>query len=168
MLQRLEARTMVTTPRPVRSVAFLTETVINNSDGPVEMFLEQNGGLGSTLLAKKWQRSTKPVQEPVNVRGVTIATLLQQTVTPRSDNNHSHLIIKMDIEGAEYTVLNHSWMTLCQAVEQNPKLRIDLLLELHGPNKIGENAAMSAFWRVDVKKRLLDCGVRLRTGNSVA
>jgi len=164
-LQKLASRTMQTVPRPVRSVAFLTETVITDKDGPVQMFLEVNGGMGSSVIEEKGKRGhIQIIEEPVTVKGVTLETLMSETVVMSPD---THLIIKMDIEGAEYSVLNHSWTTLCNAVKEH-KIHISMMLELHGQRKIGKNDALDAFNKDNIMQKLVDCGVHMaRDSNSI-
>jgi hypothetical protein len=95
------------TPRPLRRAHFFTETVGTNVDRPATLYLytvntEKNFG-GSSIHAqnKDVQRSAakatdnKPVA--VNVTGITLTTLVQQTTLKQAGN---HLLIKMDIEGA--------------------------------------------------------------------
>ena len=149
---------MQTTPRPVRSLAFYTETVITDRDGPVEMFVEGGGAMGSSILAEKSRRS-KHEGKKIAVRGISLATLLKETVVMGGDEE-SHLIIKMDVEGAEYTILNSAWQTLCRAVEEN-NLHVSLLLELHGRGKIGRNSDLTAFHRDKIIQKLVKCGVHI-------
>lgn len=147
---------MQTSPRPLRSLAFLTETVITDHDGSVEMFLEGEVGQGSFILVEKSKRS-RHQQGKAIVRGITLATLLEETVL-MTDN--SHLMIKMDVEGAEYAILNQDWKTLCHAVEVH-HLNISLLLELHGQRKIGKNNDLTAFHRNHIIQKLVNCGVHI-------
>ena len=157
-LHKLAARTMQTVPRPLRSISFLTETVITDQDGPVEMFIAANLGMGSTLLEGKSQRSHNTIQEtPATVKGVTVATLLDDTVVLAPD---SHLIIKMDVEGAEYMILNHGWKALCKAVLEH-KVHVSIMLELHGKRKIGKNDSLDAFYRDNILGKLTECGVHV-------
>jgi FkbM family methyltransferase len=148
---------MHTTPRPVRSLAFYTETVITDRDGPIEMFVEGNAGQGSSILAEKSRRSKHTDKSTVVVRGISLSTLLKETVLM---TNHSHLIIKMDVEGAEYAILNNDWQSLCRAVEDH-HVHVSLLLELHGRSKIGRNKDLTAFHRNKIIRKLAKCGVHI-------
>lgn len=150
---------MQTTPRPVRSLSFYTDTVITDMDGPVEMFVEGDSGQGSSILAEKSRRSKHTDKTTAVVRGISLATLLKETVVMTNDEE-SHLIIKMDVEGAEYAILNHDWQTLCRAVKEH-HLHVSLLLELHGKGKIGRNSALTAFHRDKIIRKLVKCGVHI-------
>lgn len=147
---------MQTVPRPLRSIAFLTETVITDQDGQIEMFIEKGAGMGSTLIQGKSQRSHNIIQEvSASVKGVSIDTLLENTVVLAPG---SQLIIKMDVEGAEYMILNHGWKALCRAVQEN-NVHVSMMLELHSKRKIGANDSMEAFYKDNILAKLASCGV---------
>ena len=149
---------MQTVPRPVRNISFLTETVITDQDGLVEMFIAANAGMGSTLLKGKSQRSHNHILEKTaTVKGITLETLLAETVVLLPD---SHLIIKMDVEGAEYMVLNHGWKDLCRAVKVHG-VHVSMMLELHGKRKIGQSDDLEAFYRENILGKLTECGVHV-------
>jgi Methyltransferase FkbM domain len=137
-LLELQQRVLLTTPRPLRSVRFMTETVGTGAgDGPTKLYLDtvnaQNNFFGSSLLPEHTdvRRSATanggtPVSVPVN--GITLSTLLKETVVRHAG---SHVILKIDIEGAEYSLLNEAYNSgvLCDYAASG--VRIDARVEIH-------------------------------------
>jgi Methyltransferase FkbM domain len=137
-LLELQQRVLLTTPRPLRSVRFLTETVSTGAgDGPTQLYLDtvnvQNNFFGSSLLPEHTdvRRSAAvnggtPVSVPVN--GITLSTLLKETVVRHAG---AHVILKIDIEGAEYGLLNEAYNSgvLCDYAASG--VRIDARVEIH-------------------------------------
>jgi Methyltransferase FkbM domain len=137
-LQQLQQRLLATKPRPVRSVYFYTETVATGQgDGPTTFYLDtvnqRQNFFGSSVLA-----SHTDVRHSVQqfgrtaisrtVTGMTLSTLARQVVRWEAG---AHLVIKMDIEGAEYAALNEAWdsRALCDSVASG--VRIDIRVEIH-------------------------------------
>jgi Methyltransferase FkbM domain len=137
-LLELQQRVLLTTPRPLRSVRFLTETVATGAgDGPTQLYLDtvnaQHNFFGSSLLPEHTdvRRSATanggtPVSVPVN--GITLSTLLKETVVRHAG---AHVILKIDIEGAEYGLLNEAYNSgvLCDYAALG--VRIDARVEIH-------------------------------------
>jgi hypothetical protein len=106
-------------PPPVRSASFYTETVGSPADGPVTFYLDTKNAAvnywGSSLISS--HRDVEP-GGGVTVQGVTLTSLLRRHVdTSRSPG---HVMIKMDIEGAEYALLNEASDSgiLCELTEK--------------------------------------------------
>lgn len=138
-LKELQQRVMQTTPRPVRSAFFFTETVASGAgDGPTVLYLDtvngRNNYFGSSLLPEHTDvrnsataNGGEPVAAPV--QGLTLSTILKQTA--KCQTAGAHVIIKIDIEGAEYAVLNEAYDSgaLCDCVASG--VRIDIRVEIH-------------------------------------
>jgi Methyltransferase FkbM domain len=135
-LKELQQRVLQSTPRPVRSAHFFTETVASGAgDGPTVLYLDtvngKNNFFGSSLLpdhtdVRNSAVAGKPMSAPV--QGVTLSTMLKQTVKHQAG---AHIIIKIDIEGAEYAVLNEAYDSgaLCDCVATG--VRVDIRVEIH-------------------------------------
>lgn len=134
-LKALESRTMRSYPRPVRRAHFFTETVGAAKDGPISLYLDtinKNANFwGSSILAdhidvKKSAQNGEPMA--ARVEGLTLTTLIKKTLQKQIGG---HLIIKMDVEGAEYAILNEAFESnaLCDLVDS--VIRVDVLVEIH-------------------------------------
>ena len=79
------------------------------------------------------------------------------TVEPRAG---AHVLIKIDIEGAEYELMNEAYDSgaLCNTVAKG--VRVDIRMEIHPKKTIGENADLERF-RSRVRHQLLACGVNI-------
>jgi hypothetical protein len=147
-LKSLEEGIMRTDPRPVRSAHFFTETIGAGEDGTSVLYLDtinnRENFWGSSIYASHWdvkasaekQQATfgkiesevvKPIEAPVTA--VTLTTLLPQVALKKAG---SHVIIKCDIEGAEYLLFNEAFDSgiLCDYVDA--AVRLDILIETHG------------------------------------
>ena len=73
------------------------------------------------------------------------------------------MLIKMDIEGGEYAVLEEAYRSgvLCDYAEAG--VTVNLILETHRPDVIGANHFDLKLWR-HVQKSLKECGIILRKG----
>ena len=106
LLKTTEGNVMSMRPRPVRYFHFLTETVGTNRDGPTQLFLdtvnpkENFWGLSVMDTHRDVLASRKT---GVPVMGVTLTSMLQKAVKPGG-----HVIVKIDIEGAEYLLLEEA------------------------------------------------------------
>jgi hypothetical protein len=172
-LQALEERMNNATPRLLQRAHFLTETVGAGHDGPTVLYLDtintKQNFWGSSLLAghRDVQRSanakghgeaSQVVQAPV--QGITLSSLLQQAVLKQAG---AHVLIKMDIEGGEYYVLEEAFQSgeLCAYAQSG--VQIHLIVETHRPDVIGMTNIDLQHWR-HLKRSLQDCGVILQTG----
>lgn len=104
-----------------------------------------------------------------NVNGMTLSTLLQKTLRPMQWNNDRSLqkggsvLIKMDVEGAEFGVLKElaDSRVLCNYVEKGNNAT--LVVEFHQhliKNHEDKQAAMTGL--KDAKEVLRRCGVKFR------
>lgn len=135
-LQDLQQCVMQTVPRPLRSVHMYTDTVASgDGDGPTILYLDtinsKNNFFGSSLLATHTDvrnSARNGAAETANVNGVTLSSLLKETV---SFGAGSHVMIKIDIEGAEYKLLNEAYDSnvLCDCAQHG--VRVDLRVEIH-------------------------------------
>jgi hypothetical protein len=108
-LQQIQHRVLATKPRPLRSVYFYTETVVSGTgDDPTNFYLD----------------SVHPRSADVT----TLSTLVQQVVRWEAG---AHLVIQMDLAGAEYAVLNEAWdsRVLCDCVASG--VRIDIRAKMY-------------------------------------
>lgn len=176
-LQALEARMANVHPQPIRSAHFLTETVGAGVDGPTTLYLDtinsDKNFWGSSILethqdvqksvevaASAHRVGDKPTLMAAPVQGITLTTLLQKTVNKQPG---SHVLVKMDIEGGEYTVLEEAYQSgsLCDFARSG--VTIHLVLETHRPDVIGMTNFDLEHWR-QVKKSFQTCGVVLYKG----
>jgi len=170
-LHALQQRIHATQPRPVRSAQFLTETVLAGVDGPTVLYLDtindDKNFWGSSILqghkdvlksAAKTTKGSRPKGAPV--QGITLSTLFQKTV---SKVDGAHALIKMDIEGGEYAVLEEAVESgvLCDYAQSG--VTIHLILETHRPDVIGMDNFDLQHWRL-VQKTLTTCGIHIHKG----
>lgn len=153
------ARVQSSVPRPVRHVYMYTETVATTSsteaagdegeeERRIPFYLDTKNAdhnfWGSSIYATHADvvaaaGSGAPGTEPqsVWVRGKTLTALVRETTRRHFGN---HLLIKLDIEGAEYAVLNEAFDAgiLCQYAES--AVRVDIIVEMHkqvGRERVG-------------------------------
>lgn len=162
-LQEMERRVMTTIPRPVRSAHFFTETVGAGTDGPTALYLDtvnaQQNFWGSSILethrdAQSSARHNNHTTVKVSVMGMTLSTLVKRTV---QSVNGSHVIIKIDIEGGEYAVMNEAIDTLCKYTSAG--VRVDLILEIHGPEIVGKVTEDMKLFRNQTEQRIPECNI---------
>ncbi|KAL3919757.1 MAG: hypothetical protein SGARI_007125, partial [Bacillariaceae sp.] len=124
-LSKLENYIRTMEPRPVQHVHIFTESVVTATDGPTKLYLdktsvEQNVRVvfwGSSILSSQ-QDAVKSAKELNNgevfsadVSGISLSTMVKSTMSAfkegatDADKQGGLLIIKMDVEGAEYQVL---------------------------------------------------------------
>jgi Methyltransferase FkbM domain len=129
-LRNLERRVLLSTPRPLRSVHFFTGTIATGMEGPATLYLDtvnaKQNYWGSSIYAT--HHDVQDGKYKVSVQGMTLTTIASQMAHRGAGN---HVIIKMDIEGAEYLVLNEAYDSgvLCQLAEA--AVRVDILVETH-------------------------------------
>jgi hypothetical protein len=166
-LQALQDSLMRLHPRPIRYAQFYTESVGADSDGPTVLYLDtknadKNYWGSSTLYSHRDVQASASEHGgqvyQATVQGVTLTTLLRRHVV--SDHG-SHVIVKLDIEGSEYAVLNEAAESgiLCDFVSR--AVQVDILCEIHSKDVVGTLDAMERFRR-EVKPTLEGlCGVNL-------
>jgi hypothetical protein len=133
---------MNTVPRPLKTARFFTESVVTNVSGPTTLFLDgiastSNFDAGSSLIStmilriKQTKKHTSGVEAAL-VMGFTLTDIIKMTVQTSGDGGGGHLYIKMDIEGAEFAVLNEAVVaSLCQLLVQEHKFKVAILVEIH-------------------------------------
>ena len=170
-LQVLQHQVLNTHPRPLRHAHFFTETVGAGVDGPTTLYLDtvstdKNFWGSSVLTQPKYVRESadkynhgKPIGAPV--QGMTLSTLVKQTVLATEPG--AHLIVKVDIEGGEYALMQevHQSGVLCDYV-QNKGVVVDMLLEKHEPQFKAANLDMQ-LWESFIRD-LRSCGVNIQGG----
>lgn len=166
-LKEMEARVKGTTPKPIRAAHFYTETVATGVDGPTFLYLDtvntKQNFWGSSIVethkdALKSASNNNNVTVKAPVMGLTLTTLLKRSVRKAKG---SHVLIKIDIEGGEYPVMNEAIDILCNYTDAG--VRIDMILETHDANTIGgETPDMKLFFS-ETDKRLAACHVNRGT-----
>jgi hypothetical protein len=162
-LQELEARVMETTPKPVRRVHFYTETVAAGVDGPTFLYLDtvntkENFWGSSVIATHKDARESTARNNNVTVKalvmGLTLTTLLRRSALQA---NGSHVLIKIDIEGGEYPVMNEAIDILCNYT--NAGVRIDMILETHFMSVLGQKTPDMKLFFKETNQRLAACHI---------
>jgi hypothetical protein len=170
-LQSLEDFIMDTRPRPLQHIHFFTESVGAGQDGMTKLYLDTvNKDVnywGSSIFAAHPDVKRSALAQNASVEtlatavmGYTIGTLMRQTLiafdpaaTPE-DQKSGHMIMKVDIEGGEYPLLEQAADegTLCEYVKMGNQA--DLYIELHAQSITGNNKDLRVH-----RKKLEDCGV---------
>lgn len=166
-LHEIENRVMGSVPRPVRRTHFFTQSVVTDIPGPTTFFLDtfnEKGNFdGSSLLPEMYsiKRVKKKQKNVVKVTamGYTLQQILNMTVDPTPK---SHVMIKMDIEGIEYAVLNQAVHYLCDLVEKH-HMFVALVVELHEEKKRVDEHTKKYFAETEPKLRI--CGVQFSRGD---
>jgi hypothetical protein len=124
--------------------------------------------VSSLLDARKTAEQNNGTAVVANVTGLTLGTLIRNTMAPfrldatEEDSRGGNLIIKMDVEGAEYQVLreiNKSGI-LCDYIAKGNE--VVMLVEFHGKEVILDDTEFNKL-HVGTKGRvkiLKECGVR--------
>lgn len=163
-LQALEARVKAITPHPVRSAHFYTETVATGVDGPTVLYLdtvnEKENFWGSSIVAthkdaKESAARNNNVTVQTSVMGLTLSTLLTRSVRKEKG---AHVLIKVDIEGGEYPMMNEAIETLCNYTSAG--VRVDMILETHGAKVVGEETPDMKLFLRETKPRMEACNIR--------
>jgi len=134
-------------PRPVQHVHIFTESVVTATDGPAKLYLDktsvEQNFWGSSILSSQ-QDAVKSANElnggevfSADVTGITLSTMVQSTMlalnegVSAEDQSGGLLIVKMDVEGAEYQVLKEVAASgvLCKLKEMGN--RVVLVVEYH-------------------------------------
>lgn len=150
-LKLLQQRVLQSIPRPVRCAHIFTETVVSGAeDGPIILFLDtvnkKNNFFGSSLLPNHTDVRNSAVKGELvaaPVQGVTLSNFLKQTVKHQAG---AHVLIKIDIEGAEFAVLNEAYDSgaLCDCVASG--VRIDMRVEIHPKVHIPRVHVIDSCW----------------------
>lgn len=146
-LQEIEEHAMGTSPRPVQHMHFFTDSVGAGEDGMTKLYLDtvntEQNFWGSSIFkthpdVRKSAGESDVETLAVPVMGYTIGTLMRMTLnafdskmsTP--DRVGGHFILKVDIEGGEYPLLEQAVLdgTLCEFVKIGNTA--DLFIEFHG------------------------------------
>ncbi|CAJ1945595.1 unnamed protein product [Cylindrotheca closterium] len=175
-LKKLENFIMDMKPRPVRHLHIHTETVVTEEDKPTTLYLDktsvENNFWGSSILSSQ-QDAVKTAKElnggqsiTANVNGLRLTTLVKNTMLPyqpdatEDDKKGGRLIIKMDVEGAEYQIIKEiaSSNVLCDYISMGNK--VVMIVEMHHMSITDAKERMSqknGFQQA--KKKLEECGV---------
>jgi hypothetical protein len=157
-LNRLQQRLMLTSPRPLRRVHFFTETVGAAKDETTVLFLDtvnekENFWGSSTLSGHRDVQSSLLSgndKREVSVQGFTLTRLLHETVKMMPG---AHVMVKMDIEGAEYALLNEAFDSgaLCNTTAR--AVRVDIIVEVHG--EVSENRSYMNRYPISTRSHIL-------------
>lgn len=166
-LQSLAQHVMNTVPRPVQSAQFFTESVVTSVSGRSTLYLDAIGTdsnfdgsstISSMTRIKQTKRRTHGV-EKASVMGYTLTDILKMTVQPAAGGGHVY--IKMDIEGAEFAVLNEAVEKLCGLVTKH-KYKVAVVVEKH---ETDANLKDSQLYQSQTVDQLRACGVDLTHGD---
>jgi transketolase len=154
---------MDTTPKPLQAAHFYTESVGAGEDGPTFLYLDTvntaNNFWGSSIIsthqdAKKSAAANGNVTVKAPVTGLTLSTLLKRSVIRAKG---SHVIIKIDIEGGEYVVINEAIDTLCDFTSAG--VLVHLMMETHSPRVTGGYNADMRKYQAETSKRIPQCNI---------
>lgn len=177
-LQEMEDQLMSMVPRPVQNVHFLTEHVASDKDGPTTMYLdtvnEKENFWGSSTIESHQdvQKSVREVGDGVvssaPVTGITLTTLMRQTLLPFSKNASDeekaggHLVVKVDIEGGEYAFMEEAAMSNLLCEYRSMGNTVDLIVEYHVMSITDSNVRNPLLKKKGATKaKLEDCGVQM-------
>ncbi|KAL3942619.1 MAG: hypothetical protein SGBAC_003220 [Bacillariaceae sp.] len=175
-LKKLENFIMEMKPRPVRHLHIHTETVVTEDDKPTKLFLDKtsvkDNFWGSSILSSQ-QDAVKTAKElnggqsiTADVQGIRLTTLVKNAMLPfqadatEDDKTGGQLIIKMDVEGAEYQIIKEiaSSNVLCDYINMGNK--VVMIVEMHhmsitdAKERISQKSGFQ-----QAKKKLEECGV---------
>jgi hypothetical protein len=138
-LQEMEISLLNMKPRPVRHLHFLVEHVAAATNGPTTLYLdtvnEKQHYWGSSILKSHADVKRSGGKTGVQVMAITLTSLLEQTVL---QNEGGHVMIKIDIEGAEYQLLEEAVNSniFCRLVNEKD-ITVDIINEFHGDSIVG-------------------------------
>ncbi|KAG7365545.1 methyltransferase FkbM domain containing protein [Nitzschia inconspicua] len=146
-LRKLENYIREMQPRPVQHLHIFTESVVTAQDGPTKLYLDktsvEQNFWGSSILSSQ-QDAVKSANElnkgqvfSADVMGISLSSMVKNTVLAFKegvtdvDKQGGLLIIKMDVEGAEYQVLKEVAETgiLCEYAKMGN--RVVFVVEYH-------------------------------------
>mmetsp|Transcript_9682 Transcript_9682/g.23451 ORF Transcript_9682/g.23451 Transcript_9682/m.23451 type:complete len:413 (+) Transcript_9682:167-1405(+) len=146
-LTKLENFVTEMSPRPVQHLHIFTESVVTAKDGPTKLYLDktsvEENFWGSSILSSQ-QDAVKSAKElndgnvfSADVIGISLSTIVDSTMlalkqdATADEQSGGILIVKMDVEGAEYQVLKEVAASgvLCKLREFGNK--VVLVVEYH-------------------------------------
>lgn len=166
ILQEMEINIQNMIPRPIKHLHFLTEHVGSAVDGPTELFLDTSNKRlnfwGSSILNSHVDVN-KGEKKKVKVMGTSLTSLLKQTVS-----DGGHLMIKIDIEGAEYELLTEAVNSniFCKLVNDGD-VTIDILGEYHGDQTLGSKEPRNKWEALNGEESINKCGVTYKVINGL-
>jgi len=159
LLREQEIQIMNMIPRPVRHVHFLTEHVGAGSDGPTTLYLDtvnkKDNFWGSSVFNTHVDVVSSGGKTGVPVMGITLTRLLEETILPGG-----HILIKIDIEGGEYQLLEEAINSsiLCKLIKEKG-VKIDMLNELHNAKIVGSEEPLKRWKEIKGEQKIKACGV---------
>ena len=160
-LKELEIKVLNMHPRPVRHVHFFTEHIATGKDGPSTLYLDTVNNAenfwGSSIYKSHWDVVKSGKNTGTNVMGITLTTLLKRTVKPGG-----HVIAKVDIEGAEYVLMEEAIKSniLCHLIKEKG-VTMSLVLEPHEDQMLGSSEPRLRWERMKGNETIINCGVNL-------
>mmetsp|Transcript_23719 Transcript_23719/g.39228 ORF Transcript_23719/g.39228 Transcript_23719/m.39228 type:complete len:451 (+) Transcript_23719:54-1406(+) len=164
LLRHHEINMLNMVPRPVRHVHFLTEHVGAGIDGPTALYLDtinsKQNYWGSSIMETHRDVVRSNSKTGVPVTGITLTRLLTETVLPGG-----HVMIKIDIEGAEYALLEEAINStiFCKLVKDQG-VRIDMVNEFHHKRVTGTEELGKRWIAMKGDKHITECGVQYSLG----
>mmetsp|Transcript_18565 Transcript_18565/g.28069 ORF Transcript_18565/g.28069 Transcript_18565/m.28069 type:complete len:368 (-) Transcript_18565:63-1166(-) len=158
ILQEMEINIQHMIPRPLKHLHFLTEHVCSAVDGPSEFYLDTTNKhqnfWGSSIL-KSHIDVNKGELTKIEVMGISLSSLLEQTVSAGG-----HVMIKIDIEGAEYELLTEAINSniFCKLVNDKD-VTVDILSEFHHDSTIGSDQPRKKWEAFKGEESIKGCGV---------
>lgn len=162
-LLEVESNVMRMKPRPVQLVRFLTQHVATDTNGPTKIYLDtvnvEHNFWGSSIYSTH-HNAVKSNKTAVDVQGITLSTLLKKAVRPPG-----HVIVKIDIEGAEFMVLSEVVKSniLCELVQNGVKVHV--IVEYHDDKKLGTDSPRLGWEKLKGEAKLRACGVHYTVEN---
>ncbi|KAL3919263.1 MAG: hypothetical protein SGILL_003843, partial [Bacillariaceae sp.] len=175
-LTKLENYIRTMEPRPVQHVHIFTESVVTATDGPTKLYLDktsvEQNFWGSSILSSQ-QDAVKSAKELNNgevfsadVQGISLSTMVKNTMSAfkegatDDDKKGGLLIIKMDVEGAEYQVLKEVAASgvLCEYAKMGN--RVVFVVEYHNMSITdARERRKEKDGHQDAVKKMEECGV---------
>lgn len=164
-LKDIEIQVMNMDPRPVRHAHFLTEHIGTNVDGPSVLYLDtfntEDNFWGSSIYQSHWDVEKSGKNTGTRVMGITLTTLLKKTV-----KRGGHVIVKIDIEGAEYVLLEEAVTSniLCELIQETG-VTVSMVIEPHVDEMLGGPGPRLRWEGIQGDERIRKCGVSLHVGD---
>lgn len=175
-LREIEDYVMAIRPRPIQHMHFFTESVGAGEDGMTKLYLDtintKENFWGSSIF-KDHQDVRKSVGHgndaetvAAPVMGYTIGTLMRKTLrafdplATEDEKKGGHLILKVDIEGGEYPLLDQAVSdgTLCEFIKMGNTA--DVFIEFHSARVTGKHEFLGQTKQMQAT--LIECGVTFR------
>jgi len=175
-LTKLEDYISAIYPRPVQHIHIFKESVVTAIDGPTKLFLDKTSVKenfwGSSILSSQ-QDAVKSAKElnggkvfSADVTGISLSTMVRSTMLAMKEDASPQeqsgglLIIKMDVEGAEYQVLKEVAASgvLCKLKELGN--RVVFVVEYHNMSITdGEERRREKKGHAEAVEQMKKCGV---------